>query len=53
MFLQEELKINNLVYSLLLDEEINSREAFLNNYLARKQEEKVRIVFDSLSTSIF
>ncbi|CAK7301467.1 Cilia- and flagella-associated protein 43 [Vulpes lagopus] len=37
---QEELKINNLVYSLLLDEEINSREAFLNNYLARKQEEK-------------
>ncbi|XP_016009940.2 cilia- and flagella-associated protein 43 isoform X2 [Rousettus aegyptiacus] len=37
---QEELKINNLVFSLLLDEEINSREAFLNNYVARKQEEK-------------
>ncbi|XP_057592496.1 cilia- and flagella-associated protein 43 [Hippopotamus amphibius kiboko] len=37
---QEELKINNLVFSLLLDEEISSREAFLNNYLARKQEEK-------------
>ncbi|KAI5277499.1 Cilia- And Flagella-Associated Protein 43 [Manis pentadactyla] len=39
---QEELKINNLVYSLLLDEEISSREAFLNNYLVRKQEEKSR-----------
>ncbi|KAM9052030.1 cilia- and flagella-associated protein 43 isoform 8-T8 [Megaptera novaeangliae] len=37
---QEELKINNLVFSLMLDEEISSREAFLNNYLARKQEEK-------------
>ncbi|XP_070117155.1 cilia- and flagella-associated protein 43 isoform X5 [Equus caballus] len=37
---QEELKINNLVFSLLLDEEITSREAFLNNYLTRKQEEK-------------
>uniref|UniRef100_A0A673SW44 Cilia- and flagella-associated protein 43 n=1 Tax=Suricata suricatta TaxID=37032 RepID=A0A673SW44_SURSU len=37
---QEELKINNLVFSLLLDEEISSREAFLNNYLIRKQEEK-------------
>ncbi|KAF4019231.1 hypothetical protein G4228_010542 [Cervus hanglu yarkandensis] len=37
---QEELKINNLVFSLLLDEEISSRETFLNNYLARKQEEK-------------
>ncbi|XP_058399929.1 cilia- and flagella-associated protein 43 [Diceros bicornis minor] len=37
---QEELKINNLVFSLLLDEEISSREAFLHNYLTRKQEEK-------------
>ncbi|XP_023571341.1 cilia- and flagella-associated protein 43 isoform X2 [Octodon degus] len=37
---QEELKINNLVFSLLLDEELNSRELFLNNYLLRKQEEK-------------
>ncbi|XP_077604592.1 cilia- and flagella-associated protein 43 [Crocuta crocuta] len=37
---QEELKINNLAFSLLLDEEISSREAFLNNYLMRKQEEK-------------
>ncbi|XP_019580633.2 cilia- and flagella-associated protein 43 [Rhinolophus sinicus] len=37
---QEELKINNLIFSLLLDEEINSRETFLNNYLTRKQEEK-------------
>ncbi|XP_012578915.1 PREDICTED: cilia- and flagella-associated protein 43 [Condylura cristata] len=37
---QEELKINNLVFSLLLDEEISSRESCLNNYLLRKQEEK-------------
>ncbi|XP_045047474.2 cilia- and flagella-associated protein 43 isoform X2 [Desmodus rotundus] len=37
---QEELKINNLVFSLLLDEEISSRETFLNNYLTRKQEER-------------
>uniref|UniRef100_H0UV81 Cilia- and flagella-associated protein 43 n=1 Tax=Cavia porcellus TaxID=10141 RepID=H0UV81_CAVPO len=37
---QEELKINNLVFSLLLDEELNSRETFLNNYLVKKQEEK-------------
>uniref|UniRef100_A0A8C2UMZ9 Cilia- and flagella-associated protein 43 n=2 Tax=Chinchilla lanigera TaxID=34839 RepID=A0A8C2UMZ9_CHILA len=37
---QEELKINNLVFSLLLDEELNSREMFLNNYLSKKQEEK-------------
>ncbi|XP_021086318.2 cilia- and flagella-associated protein 43 isoform X2 [Mesocricetus auratus] len=37
---QEELKINNLVFSLLLDEELSSREQFLNNYLLRKQEEK-------------
>ncbi|XP_064229968.1 cilia- and flagella-associated protein 43 isoform X3 [Aotus nancymaae] len=37
---QEELKINNLVFSLLLDEELSSREKFLNNYLSRKQQEK-------------
>ncbi|XP_028730485.1 cilia- and flagella-associated protein 43 [Peromyscus leucopus] len=37
---QEEMKINNLVYSLLLDEELSSREQFLNNYLLKKQEEK-------------
>lgn len=41
LFPQEELKINNLVFSLLLDEELNSREQFLNNYLLKKQEEKV------------
>ncbi|XP_054437726.1 cilia- and flagella-associated protein 43 [Pteronotus mesoamericanus] len=39
---QEELKINNLVFSLLLDEEISSRETFLNNYLKRKQGEKTQ-----------
>ncbi|KAL2769304.1 cilia- and flagella-associated protein 43, partial [Daubentonia madagascariensis] len=37
---QEELKINNLIFSLLLDEELSSRELFLNNYLAKKQQEK-------------
>ncbi|XP_055976813.1 cilia- and flagella-associated protein 43 [Sorex fumeus] len=37
---QEELKINNLLFSLLLDEELCSREEYLNNYLSRKQEEK-------------
>nr|XP_021495905.1 cilia- and flagella-associated protein 43 [Meriones unguiculatus] len=37
---QEELKINNLVFSLLLDEELSSREQFLNNYLLKKQDEK-------------
>ncbi|XP_040128666.2 cilia- and flagella-associated protein 43 isoform X6 [Ictidomys tridecemlineatus] len=37
---QEELKINNLVFSLLLEEELTSREIFLNNYLVRKQQEK-------------
>ncbi|XP_054585197.1 cilia- and flagella-associated protein 43 [Eptesicus fuscus] len=37
---QEELKINNLLFSLLLDEELSTRETFLNNYLLKKQEEK-------------
>ncbi|XP_008588228.1 PREDICTED: WD repeat-containing protein 96-like isoform X4 [Galeopterus variegatus] len=40
---QEELKINNLVFSLLLNEELSSRESFLNNYLTKKQEEKNQI----------
>ncbi|XP_039770247.1 cilia- and flagella-associated protein 43 isoform X2 [Ornithorhynchus anatinus] len=39
---QEEFKITNLVFSLLLDEELNTRELGLNNYLERKHEEKVR-----------
>ncbi|KAM9618738.1 cilia- and flagella-associated protein 43 [Trichechus inunguis] len=39
---QEELKITNLSFSLLLDEELSSRELCLNNYLARKQEEKIQ-----------
>uniref|UniRef100_A0A6I8PG16 Cilia- and flagella-associated protein 43 n=1 Tax=Ornithorhynchus anatinus TaxID=9258 RepID=A0A6I8PG16_ORNAN len=38
---QEEFKITNLVFSLLLDEELNTRELGLNNYLERKHEEKV------------
>ncbi|XP_049712075.1 cilia- and flagella-associated protein 43 isoform X2 [Elephas maximus indicus] len=39
---QEELKIANLIFSLLLDEELNSRELCLNNYLARNQEQKIQ-----------
>nr|XP_058154469.1 cilia- and flagella-associated protein 43 isoform X2 [Dasypus novemcinctus] len=39
---QEELKINNLIFSLLLDEELTTRELCLNNYLARKQEERIQ-----------
>ncbi|XP_059517311.1 cilia- and flagella-associated protein 43 [Myotis daubentonii] len=41
---QEELKINNLLFSLLLDEELSTRETFLNNYLKKKQEEKSQTV---------
>ncbi|XP_036592448.1 cilia- and flagella-associated protein 43-like [Trichosurus vulpecula] len=37
---QEELKITNLVFSLLLDEELSTRELGLNNFLERKQLEK-------------
>ncbi|XP_048713581.1 cilia- and flagella-associated protein 43 isoform X2 [Caretta caretta] len=38
---QEELKINNLLYSLLLDEELSTREAGLNHFLDKKQKEKL------------
>uniref|UniRef100_G3WV85 Cilia- and flagella-associated protein 43 n=1 Tax=Sarcophilus harrisii TaxID=9305 RepID=G3WV85_SARHA len=34
---QEELKIANLIFSLVLDEELNTRELGLNNFLERKQ----------------
>ncbi|XP_043843874.1 LOW QUALITY PROTEIN: cilia- and flagella-associated protein 43-like [Dromiciops gliroides] len=37
---QEELKIANLTYSLLLDEELRTRELELNGFLERKQKEK-------------
>ncbi|XP_043836344.1 cilia- and flagella-associated protein 43-like [Dromiciops gliroides] len=37
---QEELKITNLIFSLLLDEELSTRELGLNNFLERKQIEK-------------
>ncbi|XP_031410356.1 cilia- and flagella-associated protein 43-like isoform X2 [Meleagris gallopavo] len=40
---QEELKIVNLIYSLLLDEELDSREAGLGHFLVKKQKEKVKI----------
>ncbi|XP_073210542.1 cilia- and flagella-associated protein 43 isoform X3 [Lepidochelys kempii] len=38
---KEELKINNLLYSLLLDEELSTREAGLNHFLDKKQKEKL------------
>ncbi|XP_075791642.1 cilia- and flagella-associated protein 43 isoform X2 [Pelodiscus sinensis] len=38
---QEELKINNLLYSLLLDEELSTREAGLNHFLEKKRKEKL------------
>ncbi|NWQ72780.1 CFA43 protein, partial [Columbina picui] len=40
IFSQEELKILNLVYALLLDEELDTREAGLHNFLTKKQKEK-------------
>ncbi|XP_031453373.1 cilia- and flagella-associated protein 43 isoform X2 [Phasianus colchicus] len=40
---QEELKIVNLIYSLLLDEELDSRKAGLSHFLVKKQKEKVKI----------
>ncbi|XP_054687133.1 cilia- and flagella-associated protein 43 isoform X1 [Grus americana] len=39
---QEELKIVNLVYALLLDEELDTREAGLHNFLMKKEKEKVK-----------
>ncbi|NWX24472.1 CFA43 protein, partial [Aegotheles bennettii] len=38
---QEELKIVNLVYALLLDEELDTREAGLHNFLTKKEKEQV------------
>nr|XP_056705780.1 cilia- and flagella-associated protein 43 [Euleptes europaea] len=37
---QEELKITNLLYSLLLHEELSTREAGLSHYLEKKRKEK-------------
>ncbi|KFQ48001.1 WD repeat-containing protein 96, partial [Pelecanus crispus] len=37
---QEELKIVNLVYALLLNEELDTREAGLHNFLMKKEKEK-------------
>ncbi|XP_064320171.1 cilia- and flagella-associated protein 43 [Phalacrocorax carbo] len=39
---QEELKILNLVYALLLNEELDTREAGLHNFLMKKEKEKVK-----------
>ncbi|KAM6066889.1 cilia- and flagella-associated protein 43 [Chlamydotis macqueenii] len=39
---QEELKIVNLVYALLLDEELDTREAGLHNFLMKKEKEKLK-----------
>ncbi|NXU47580.1 CFA43 protein, partial [Turnix velox] len=38
---QEELKIVNLTYALLLDEELDAREAALHNFLVKRGKEKV------------
>nr|XP_013029968.2 cilia- and flagella-associated protein 43 isoform X2 [Anser cygnoides] len=40
---QEELKIVNLIYSLLLDEELDTREAGLQHFFMKKQKENVNI----------
>uniref|UniRef100_A0A8C0BKC1 CFA43 protein n=1 Tax=Buteo japonicus TaxID=224669 RepID=A0A8C0BKC1_9AVES len=37
---QEELKIVNLIYALLLDEELDTREVGLHNFLMKKEKEK-------------
>ncbi|XP_072787334.1 cilia- and flagella-associated protein 43 isoform X5 [Taeniopygia guttata] len=39
---QEELKIVNLIYALLLDEELDTREAGLHKFLMKKKKEKVK-----------
>ncbi|XP_063261434.1 cilia- and flagella-associated protein 43 isoform X2 [Prinia subflava] len=39
---QEELKIVNLIYALLLDEELDTREAGLHEFLTKKKKEKVK-----------
>ncbi|KAM9012129.1 cilia- and flagella-associated protein 43 isoform 1-T2 [Ara ararauna] len=39
---QEELKIVNLVYALMLDEELGTRETGLHNFLMKKEKEKVK-----------
>ncbi|NXW55762.1 CFA43 protein, partial [Eurystomus gularis] len=39
---QEELKIVNLIYALLLDEELDVRETGLHNFLTKKKKEKVK-----------
>ncbi|KAF2981189.1 hypothetical protein EK904_014540 [Melospiza melodia maxima] len=39
---QEELKIINLIYTLLLDEELDTREAGLHKFLMKKKKEKVK-----------
>lgn len=41
IFSQEELKIVNLIYSLLLDEELDTREAGLRHFFMKKQKENV------------
>ncbi|NWS71847.1 CFA43 protein, partial [Crotophaga sulcirostris] len=38
---QEELKIANLVYALLVEEELDTREAGLRNFLVKKEKEQV------------
>ncbi|NXY45289.1 CFA43 protein, partial [Ceuthmochares aereus] len=45
---QEELKIVNLVYDLLLDEELDTRKAGLCNFLVKKEKEKVSSLWNAV-----
>lgn len=45
---QEELKIVNLIYTLLLDEELDTREAGLHKFLIKKKKEKVSIIWNAV-----
>uniref|UniRef100_A0A8C6XW02 Cilia- and flagella-associated protein 43 n=1 Tax=Naja naja TaxID=35670 RepID=A0A8C6XW02_NAJNA len=48
---QEELKITNLIFSLLLDEELTSREAALHHHLNKKRKEKARTWSEAVKTA--
>lgn len=50
-FSQEELKIVNLIYSLMLDEELDSRKAGLCHFLVKKQKDKVSYHLECLGNT--
>uniref|UniRef100_A0A803W7I6 Cilia and flagella associated protein 43 n=1 Tax=Ficedula albicollis TaxID=59894 RepID=A0A803W7I6_FICAL len=47
---QEELKILNFIYTLLLDEELDTREAGLHKFLTKKKKEKVKSFLSHLQS---